>query len=1319
VAGSYVVEVSTSKETTEVNSSTYTISSANNLSFSSIVASNDTVNATSAYTIEFVLSTTGALNASLSDQIKITFPSNFTVPGTIAASSIVLENLTSGFSYTPTSVTVAGQVVTIVPSANLSNSDEVRVSFLSNAAIVNTPISGNYQLTVGTYESDGSTAVDDPVSSNPFAVVATTTMLSNPVAISLSTTTASAAVTYTLTGTVGRYGRLLAGTSTFTVTFQSNTTIPANLANISGTINSVAVTGEATDATARTVTFTVPASVSIANNGSFTLVITGAGVLNPSNGDYTATVRTSVETADVSTSSYTIGSTALAANAVTLSSSGANQNSSYTFAVSGATAMKANPDNDSFTLIFPEGTYMPTNGLMTAAHVTVNGVAVASATMSQANRTITAAIASNVTPTSFVVAAAAGLRNPPIVTSYTGSVYTSKNKTPDATNSYSVTANAVAVTSLSAAATPNVANGSAAQLQVAFTTGANGKLQGGLSAGSSTIRLDFDSGITVPASISTGNVTVNGVNPASVTINSSGSGGVLTLTIANGQTIDNSTAVTVNFLAAANLVKSASAGSYSILVRTSSETTDGTASLTLAAASSLSVAAVTVSPTSANTTASYVVKITPGTGDGLSIGDVVQITFPSNTFVPTSIPTTFIQVNGNNPTSVGSGSGQVLSITTPVALAEDVEHTIQISSAAGIINPTTAGSSYSVSVSTPTEGPASSPSYTITAKPASTITQATVALSSYATSATNVAYTITFNTGAYGRLISNSSTVSVTFPAGTTVGTPTATINGVASTVSGSGQTRSFLVPASVTIGNSSAVTLVVSGITNPATTSSTYTIDAYTSVETSPVTSSTYPVTNAAAVTINSTTFTDLTVNAPTNLTINMTVAGTGGALTSGSGTITITFPAGFTIPASNDIPTSSIQINAVNVNSVSSNQTTGVLVLTTGTNIANGATFNVVIQTTSNIRNISEPGTYTLSVKTSAQPVAANSSNQTFAASVGTQLLSLNVAVTPQVSTEPVTWNWTFTTGNRGGLKAGTGTISMFFDQSVFTLGTIPTSAVEVNGTQVAALQKSGQTITITVPSTVTIGVNETVTVTFKSGAGIKTDPNLGKIVHGARIKGINEYDAYSSPEPTPAEFNGNPLPVVLAEFKISPDKKTSRPVLKWTTFTELDNYGFYVVRKTSDEASKGEPGAELGFISGNGTSFNPIEYVFADTSVHVAGAYSYFLYQEDYNSERKHIATAEFVLKAPDDFELRNIYPNPFNPTTNIRYALRNNTKVSVQVFDMLGRQVATLVDGVQPAGEYTVAFNGTRLASGVYLIRFNAAGKTMIRKTLLVK
>jgi endo-1,4-beta-xylanase len=88
-------------------------------------------------------------------------------------------------------------------------------------------------------------------------------------------------------------------------------------------------------------------------------------------------------------------------------------------------------------------------------------------------------------------------------------------------------------------------------------------------------------------------------------------------------------------------------------------------------------------------------------------------------------------------------------------------------------------------------------------------------------------------------------------------------------------------------------------------------------------------------------------------------------------------------------------------------------------------------------------------------------------------------------------------------------------------------------------------------------------------------------------------------------------------------------------------------------------------------------------------------------------------------PGIFALEQNYPNPFNPKTRIVYSLAERVDVSLRVYDLLGREVATLFSGVQPQGNHSVTFDGTGLTSGVYIYRLHAGNFEQSRKLILLK
>ena len=88
-------------------------------------------------------------------------------------------------------------------------------------------------------------------------------------------------------------------------------------------------------------------------------------------------------------------------------------------------------------------------------------------------------------------------------------------------------------------------------------------------------------------------------------------------------------------------------------------------------------------------------------------------------------------------------------------------------------------------------------------------------------------------------------------------------------------------------------------------------------------------------------------------------------------------------------------------------------------------------------------------------------------------------------------------------------------------------------------------------------------------------------------------------------------------------------------------------------------------------------------------------------------------------PNDFKLYQNYPNPFNPATNISFYLSQTSIVKLEVFNVLGESVETIVNGELSSGFHTVKFSGSNLASGIYLILLEANEIRLSKKMLLLK
>lgn len=193
---------------------------------------------------------------------------------------------------------------------------------------------------------------------------------------------------------------------------------------------------------------------------------------------------------------------------------------------------------------------------------------------------------------------------------------------------------------------------------------------------------------------------------------------------------------------------------------------------------------------------------------------------------------------------------------------------------------------------------------------------------------------------------------------------------------------------------------------------------------------------------------------------------------------------------------------------------------------------------------------------------------------------------------------------------------------------------------------------------------------------------------------------------------------LPVELASFTYTFAEKAL--LICWSTLSEENNSGF-VVEKKAKHSGQWEA---LGFVRGTGNSSVVNNYSFSDR-YSAAGIFNYRLKQIDYNGNFKYYYLASEVnISAPQKFGIKNIYPNPFNPSANIQYDIPFEGFVKINVYDVTGRLVSELINNYQQAGSYKINFNGANFSSGVMysVIEItNNNGETYknVHKMILVK
>jgi len=188
-------------------------------------------------------------------------------------------------------------------------------------------------------------------------------------------------------------------------------------------------------------------------------------------------------------------------------------------------------------------------------------------------------------------------------------------------------------------------------------------------------------------------------------------------------------------------------------------------------------------------------------------------------------------------------------------------------------------------------------------------------------------------------------------------------------------------------------------------------------------------------------------------------------------------------------------------------------------------------------------------------------------------------------------------------------------------------------------------------------------------------------------------------------------NPLPVELASFTATTSGEAV--ALTWETASETNNAGFEVERAVGEGAFE-----RIGFEPGAGTTSASRTYRFTDGDLPFASALRYRLRQVDVDGAFEYSPEVEVAL-TPARFALELGGANPFRTATTLRYALPEGGPVVLTVYDVLGRRVATLVDGEKAAGRYTATLDGRRLASGAYFVRLQSGDRVQTRRVQLVR
>ena len=247
------------------------------------------------------------------------------------------------------------------------------------------------------------------------------------------------------------------------------------------------------------------------------------------------------------------------------------------------------------------------------------------------------------------------------------------------------------------------------------------------------------------------------------------------------------------------------------------------------------------------------------------------------------------------------------------------------------------------------------------------------------------------------------------------------------------------------------------------------------------------------------------------------------------------------------------------------------------------------------------------------------------------------------------------------------------------------------------------------------------------FVDGLGGKSRQSFGSTITGSEVRYNADYGAMlidaTSSNISFAFYNKSgtqidsyeitdPTPVELVYF--AGNLNGSNVELHWRTETEVNNYGFDIER-IKDNLDR----LTIGFVEGHGNSNSPNYYSFSDNDINQSGSYQYRLKQIDNDGTYEYSNVITVEVGVPGNFYLSQNYPNPFNPVTNIRFTISELRFTILKVYDVLGNEVATIVNEEKSPGMYEVEFNAENLSNGFYFYQLTAGTFSEKKKMILLK
>jgi hypothetical protein len=224
--------------------------------------------------------------------------------------------------------------------------------------------------------------------------------------------------------------------------------------------------------------------------------------------------------------------------------------------------------------------------------------------------------------------------------------------------------------------------------------------------------------------------------------------------------------------------------------------------------------------------------------------------------------------------------------------------------------------------------------------------------------------------------------------------------------------------------------------------------------------------------------------------------------------------------------------------------------------------------------------------------------------------------------------------------------------------------------------------------------------------------TGSNALPVIHRTGMSGFSDFGVGSQGD--------NTLPVEMLSF--NGILRDDRVELQWTTASEVNNQGFYIERHIPSVSSDAGEWKAVGFQAGHGTTGQPHGYSFSDEIASLRSdapaSVEYRLRQVDYDGSTHYTNVVQVMLSPLGTYtKLRQNYPNPFSGMTTISYTVAGSGKVLLELYDVQGVNVRTLVDGAEESGEHNVNLSRAELQPGVYYCRLSTGSYVSIKRMVV--